>query len=389
MDTFETGGVVELLRATVAINSVNSAMGGVPDSEARLGEYLAASASSSGFDVRSFPVTGFGANVVVLFERGRPLPWIVFDSHLDTVPVAGMSIDPFGAEIRDGRLWGRGACDTKGSGAAMLAALRRYAKESEGANNVALLYSVDEESGMRGIRAFIRDGIPALGIGIQGMIVGEPTRLRAVVAHNGVSRFRIRTKGVAAHASDPSLGKSAISAMIKIVDSLENRYAPGLRSSHPLTGKSVLSVNTIQGGSAWNVIPDGCEVQVDRRLIPGQRPALARSELASELERIRGEHPEVDFELDCTHESPPLAPDDSAALLPAVARALRSADLPSEGGGVPYATHAGELAAAGLPAIVLGPGDAAKAHTKDEYIDLAELGRSVEVYLAIMRGASG
>jgi len=376
--------VVELLQSTVRINSVNSNVRGRPGSEDELIAFLEAVARSFGLDTRRCPVEGYGTNLLVLYERQRGLPWLLFDSHADTVAAEGMSIDPFAGEMRDGRLWGRGACDTKGSGAAMLWAACAYAASGVGPNNVAILYSVDEEWGMRGIRSFLAQDYPKLGFTFRGAIVGEPTLLRAVVAHGGICRFRVATKGVAAHSSNPSLGRSAISAMMRILEAVESRYVPSLQASHPLIGRAQCSVNTIRGGIASNIIPDRCEIEVDRRMVPGEQPEEVARLFGRALAAVKEEHPEVEYILESIFEAPPLSADGSAALVAMVQGVLRGMGLPPEPSGAAYTTHAGSYAAAGLPAIVIGPGDLAKAHTADEWIDLAELERSVGVYRGIM-----
>ena len=198
-----TKHVKSLLQAMVGFDTVNSAISGKPDAERALSVYLDDLAKSMGLDTRRLPVTGEGFNLLVTHQVDGQAPWLLFESHLDTVSVDKMTVDPFAGRIVDGRLYGRGACDTKGTGAAMLCALSRYRKRG-GPNNVAILFTLDEEIGKTGVRTFVASQLPGLGWRPAGVIVGEPTRLRAVVAHNGVVRWRIRTEGVAAHSSDPS-----------------------------------------------------------------------------------------------------------------------------------------------------------------------------------------
>ena len=170
--------VVSLLSEMVSIDTVNSNISGRPKAEEPLVGLLESYAERSRFSTHRLSVPGQSDELLILYERDPSLPWLLFDSHLDTVSVEGMSIDPFAATVSDGRLWGRGACDTKGSGAAMYVALERYAESGGGSNNVMLLYSVDEEQGMSGIRAFTQAHLVSLKRDIVGVIVGEPTRLR-------------------------------------------------------------------------------------------------------------------------------------------------------------------------------------------------------------------
>ncbi len=376
--------VVELLAEMVSHDTVNSAISGRKAPEAGLVSRLERLALDHGFAARKLPVPGQSAQLLISYERDPSSPWIMFDSHLDTVSVEGMSIDPFAGSIREGKLWGRGACDTKGSGAAMFAALVRYA-ESPAANNVMLLYSVDEEQGMSGIREFTENHLPALVRRIKAAVVGEPTNLKPVVAHNGVQRFTLATLGVAAHSADPNRGRSAISDMARLILDLESAYIPALGAIHPLTGKAQCSINVIRGGTAVNIIPDRCEVQIDRRTVPGEVSRDVASSLRRHLLSYRERHPQVQFELTPSIETPPLTPHNDGSFLEIVRSTLSTYGVPDEPVGVRYATHAGDLCAAGLSCIVLGPGNIDQGHTKDEWIDIDELETAVPIYFDIMK----
>ena len=126
---------------------------------------------------------------------------------------------------------------------------------------------------MGGARAFARDDLPRLLPRLRGIVVGEPTLLRPIVAHNGVIRWRTTTRGVAAHSADPSRGRSAIAAMVKVIGALESGFIPLATRSHPLTGRAAASINVIRGGTAVNIIPPSCEIHCDRRTAPGEDAA--------------------------------------------------------------------------------------------------------------------
>jgi acetylornithine deacetylase len=386
MSHTEPENVVELLASMVSIESVNPTFSGDGGGESKVMEYLTFVAAVFGFSVRRLPVANRGENLLVICERDPNRPWVLFDSHIDTVSADNMVIDPFGAVIHDGKLWGRGSCDTKGSGAAMLWALHEHARAGEYLSNVAVLFSVDEEVAMRGIRSFIDNDYSTLGFGRPGVVIGEPTRLRLVVAHNGMCRMRVRTRGVAAHASCPAAGKSAISSMARIITGLEQGYIAELDRSDELTGRAQCSINTIRGGSAANVIPDLCEVEIDRRMVPGEDPDEVVAGLRSALSSIRQTFPEIDYEMDVFALSPPLTRNPTSPLADAVRRALSRESLPADEIGVPYSTNAGDLGRKGIDTVVFGPGDVAQAHTRDEWIDMEELRQSVRVYRAIMAG---
>ncbi|NIL96607.1 MAG: M20/M25/M40 family metallo-hydrolase [Planctomycetales bacterium] len=295
-----------------------------------------------------------------------------------------MTIEPFEGKVADGRIFGRGACDTKGTGAAMLWALKEAVAERRLEVNVALLYTIDEEAGRSGVRAFVDHHLEGLGWRPAGVVVGEPTSLRMVTAHNGTVRWRIRTQGVAAHSSDPPQGRSAIRSMTIVMDALERQYIPTLDASHPLVGKAQCSVNLIRGGTLINVIPESCEIWLDRRTVPGEDGRAVAGAVESILERVRQQHTDLEVVQDPPTIEPALSPDLNREFASRIGRVLDSLDMASEAVGAKYGTHASSFASAGLPAIVLGPGQIAQAHSAQEYLTLDDLHRGVEVYRKLM-----
>ncbi len=376
---------VDLLAAMVRIDTVNGHISGRSAAEAELAAYLEQVAAASGLSAARLPLGGDGANLLVSLQVRREAPWLLFESHLDTVAVAGMTIDPFAARVADGRLYGRGACDTKGSGAAMLWALRQYAAAAARPNNVAIVYTVDEEIGKAGVRAFAGGQLAQLGWRPAGVIVGEPTQLQPVVAHNGIVRWKIHTRGRAAHSGDPARGKSAISMMVRVVDRLEQEYVPSLRASHPLTGKAQCSINVIHGGTQVNVIPAHCEIEVDRRLVPGEDPAEVLPAVESLLAQLRRQHPDLVVEQGPPFIDPPLDPAGGEQFTAGVVAALETAGLRAVPTGMFYGTDASQFAELGIPAVVLGPGNIEQAHTLDEWLELEQLERGVTAYRALMQ----
>ena len=377
----------ELLKTMVAFDTVNSNISNRADAELPLAIYLEDLARAIGLTVQRLPVAGRGFNLLVSYQVDARLPWLLFESHLDTVTAEGMTVDPFAGYVHDGRLYGRGACDTKGTGAAMLWALRDYADNADaGGNNVAIVYTVDEEIFKTGVRTFVEKHLPLLDWRPVGVIVGEPTRLRPVVAHNGVVRWSITAVGRAAHSSDPSRGRSAISAMTKVVAALEKQYIPGLVAVHPLTGKAQCSINMIQGGVQINIVPEHCEIHLDRRVVPGEDPEDVLPAVESVLEALRSTDPN----LHVVQSAPamidsPLDPSGGEAFAEYVRQVLLQMNCAAELRGVGYGTDASSFGRVGLSAVVLGPGDIAQAHTAEEWIDLNELQRGVEVYGALMQ----
>ena len=372
----------EVLECMIAFDTVNGALSRKPHPERDLAIFLEKLAKSWGLSTRRRPVSGENFNLFITCESDPDADWLLFDSHIDTVSTEGMDIEPLVAKTEGNRIYGRGACDTKGSGAAMLWALRNFAQSSVRRLNVGLLFSLDEESGMTGAAAFTRGGLRELQAcsRILGIVVGEPTEMRPVVAHGGLVRGKIITCGRSSHSSDPSKGISAISKMVKVVEAFESRYIPSINVAHPLAGRAVASINTVRGGSQVNIIPDRCEIEFDRRLMPGESTQSVFREIEMFLETL----PENNsLSLEPTFTLEPLNPAGHGAFLDFVSSALRRQGADATPIGAPWATNASHYNTR-CPAVVLGPGDIAQAHTKDEWLDLAQLELAAEIYLELM-----
>jgi acetylornithine deacetylase len=286
-------------------------------------------------------------------------------------------VPPFTLTARGDKLHARGACDTKGSGAAMLWALREYSTLPVRPRHAGVLFSVDEEARMTGAQSFAAHPLKDFPK-LRGIIVGEPTRLRPVVAHNGALRWRSITRGVAAHSADPTKGRSALTAMLPVIAALESKFIPLANRDFPLTGRAAASINVIRGGTAVNIIPDHCEIHCDRRLVPGEDAAKVIAERDAALTGLAVEH-------DQQYLAPPLPPGSSTALHDWMKPAFAACSLDAAPTGAPYATNASHYAAGGAPVLVLGPGDIAQAHTKDEWLERSQLLAAAALYGAILR----
>jgi acetylornithine deacetylase len=286
-----------------------------------------------------------------------------------------MTIDPFAAEIRDGKLYGRGACDVKGSMAAMLFALERLNRERpSSASNVILACTVDEEFTFLGVQQLVKSGIQA-----DFAVVAEPTRLNIVDAHKGVVRWKVTSKGKACHSSRPELGENAIYRMGKLLLSVE-QYAEALRGSRndPRLGPPTLSVGRIDGGTSVNTVPDRCTIEIDRRLLPGESAEDAFGHFRDYLATQKM----LDFPFECEPpwlSCPALNPTNSAEAIQRLGDAIKSVRGHFEVIAVPFGTDASSIAEKGIPSVVFGPGDIAQAHTCDEWIDLAEVEMASEI----------
>lgn len=380
---------VDLLQAMVRHDTVTPRTSGRADAERKLGDYVAAVAESWGLEVQRLPVEGCAPNVLVTHQQDREAPWLLLDSHLDTVGTAEMTVDPFAAEVRDARLYGRGACDTKGSGAAMLWAMRKVAAAKSAASNVALLFSVGEEVCQVGARSFLENDLEQLPWRPAAVIVGEPTSMQITRATNGFVRLRIVTIGHAAHSSAPEQGRNAVSDMARAIVALEEQYIAKLSQQHALTGRSTCSINIIRGGTEHNVVPERCEVTVDHRLVPGQCAEDAVAQIRRVLDELAAGDGGFAYRIEGVEFAAPFTPDLNGRLSEQAAAALQAAGVEASIHGAPYTTNANHHAAHGLAALVIGPGNIAQAHTKDEWIALEQLELGVRGYQALMETSLG
>jgi acetylornithine deacetylase len=372
----------------VSFDTVNEYTSGLDFPERAMMEYLETIAKAWGLETSrlSIPASALAAsyNLLITYEVSKSAPWIVFESHADTVSVDGMTVNPFHGQVQDGRIYGRGTCDTKGSGAGMLWALKEYMQISSCPNNIAVLFVTDEEATKTGATAFVQMQLGHLNWKPTGVIVGEPTMCQPVVAHNGVIRWKINTKGIAAHSSNPSNGQSAISAMAKLVLQFEKEYCSKISLNHPLTGEAACSVNTISGGSSVNIIPDFCEIEIDRRTLPGENSEQVLKEIKAVLDSIALQDPTIIIGTSAPFIDYQLDPTVNRGFATQISEILIGMGFSGEQSGAGYGTDASTYSIAGIPAIVLGPGSINQAHTKDEWLEIAELDKSVSAYKQIM-----
>lgn len=388
----------ELLGELVAIESVNPALPGGGPGETGVAARVERYCGELGLEVVRQDVLPGRQNVIARLGVPAASRTLVFEAHMDTMVLSPMSRqEALVPVVREGRLYGRGACDTKGSLAAMLLALQALLPLRERLPcEVLLLGAVDEEVTFEGARTFARAGVERLGFAspvppLAGAVVGEPTALQPVIAHKGMVRFRLQAHGRAAHTSTPERGENAIYAMLALIDGLRGELEPVLaQRTHPLLSPPTLTVSRIWGGVAVNVVPDSCTVEIDRRLNPGERAEDALREIDEALARVAARHEpplrytrHEPFVVDYALETPP----DAAVVRAALDACAQVLQQPVQPQGVPYGTDASKLWVLGrVPAVVLGPGDIAQAHAAGEYVELRQVVLAVEIYARIALG---
>ena len=382
----------ELLCQLIAVPSVNPMgrdLSGPTYFEGRLSDWLMNYFASIGAECEQIEVMPGRANVIARFDSPGATRTMLWDAHQDTVPVDNMTIAAFEPEVRDNRVHGRGAADVKGGLAAMLHAFTRLVKERPaGAANVVLSCSCDEEFTTLGIRDLVTywesdcTKSRLLREKPDVAIIAEPTDLNVVIAHRGVVRFRVHTIGRACHSSDPTQGRNAIYTMARAVCYLED-YASWLPKSvpfHPLCGRPTLSVGRIFGGQSVNIVPDKCTIEIDRRLVPGEEPAVAWSTHREKLLERFGPNITID---EPWISSPGLSNKDNSAIASALLKSIEKTVDSRRTLGVAYCTHASTLNVAGVPSVVFGPGSIDQAHTVDEFIEVQQLEQAAAIYFDV------
>ncbi len=355
--------VVELLQALIRIPSVNP--DGQPGTD-QVGEQACAELVGTflekcGAHVEMQNVLPGRPNVIGKFPTQRETKSrVVFAPHTDTVSIAGMTIPPFAAELRDGKVFGRGASDTKGSMAAMLWALWKMREKIAAlSHEIWFIGLAGEEAGQHGAKAFCAKHHADFAL------VGEPTNCDIVHTHKGSMWLTLRARGVAAHASTPERGDNAIYKMADAIHWLRDELAPRLAELRdPVLGSPTMNVGTISGGSKTNIVPDLCTATVDIRTVPAQDTGALLSDFAARF-------PSLEI---VTKQSQPLFTDPAHPMV---------ALLEGAGGkcvGAPWFCDAAIFAQAGIPAVAAGPGSIAQAHTNDEWIAVDELERGVNFY---------
>jgi acetylornithine deacetylase len=325
---------------------------------------------------RSYNPERTKANLFASFGEGPG--GVVLSGHTDVVPVDGQawSSDPFQAEIRDGKLFGRGACDMKGFIAVVLAQAEAFGR-ARLRSPIHVALSFDEEAGCLGIAPLLRD-LAEAGIQPDGCVVGEPTSMEMVTAHKGGRVYRCTVHGRAAHSSLTPRGVNAIEYAARVISFIQDlswrEEAQGPRLDGLDVPFSTISTNMISGGNGKNIIPARCEFFFDYRYVPGKPPEefieQIRAYIAEHLEpRMKRAHPQAGVELELTGSIPGLSPEEQSGIAE-LARALLG---PRPSAKVSYGTEAGFFQQAGIPSIVCGPGSIEHAHKADEFVPLAQL----------------
>jgi acetylornithine deacetylase/succinyl-diaminopimelate desuccinylase family protein len=391
----QTHPVIKTLTDLVRINSVNpNYEAGVP--EAQMADFVEQFFATRGIETWRQLVYPNRPNVIARIPGRNPQRRIVLEAHMDTVSTVGMTIDPWNPEIRDGKLYGRGACDTKGGMAAMMHAVAALAENQVTPEcDVLFAATIDEEFSYRGVVALC----DSLGPGIvdphilsketpprnpwtaEAAIIAEPTELMLVVASKGLVRWKIETCGKAAHSAKPHLGVNAIQHMAHIITAIEQDTLRLSKSAHSLLGPATCNIGIVRGGVQVNFVPDRCEIEIDRRLLPGETRETVLAHYQQLIDSVAAKHPGMDVAMHSPMLSDrPLETDADSAAVKTMAKVLSDMGMDASLMGVPFCSDASKFGAIGIPSMILGPGSIDQAHAAVEYIECSQVIQAAEVY---------
>lgn len=358
---------VELTRELIRFDTINP-----PGREEAAARHLGNILAAAGFECSYIPLAEGRPNLVARIGGSGTKPPLAFTGHTDTVPLGlqPWSVEPLAAEVKGGRIWGRGASDMKGGVAAFVAAAVQMAPKLTATPGIVLYITAGEETGSEGAFVLTRRGIRGEA---GALVVAEPTSNRPLVGHKGALWLKATTTGATAHGSMPEKGVNAVYKAAKAISKLEEFGFNVAR--HPVMGAPTLNVGWVHGGINVNSVPDKAEIGIDIRSIPGQRHARIKEEIATTLGEEVALETLVDVESVWTEPSDPWL-----RHVFAVCEAVRQ--IAPVVASAPYFTDASALTPAlgGVPTVVLGPGPAEMAHQTNEWCEIAKIEEAVEIY---------
>jgi len=373
------GDPVALTQAMVAIPSVNPYLEDGGAGEEALARQCGAWLEEWGYDVELSEVVPGRWNVLAR-RGGSGGPGLILNGHLDTVGVEGMTCSPFGGALKDGKGWGRGACDMKGGLSIILATAADLAKEEHPGELVVAL-TADEEHASIGMQAFSETIV-----GPTAAVVCEPTNLAVMPAHKGFLWVNAEFRGKAAHGSRPDEGVDAIlhaGHFMAALSGLEARLLGGAR--HPLLAYPSFHAGTIEGGSAPYVYPHHCKLVLERRTLPGEEPSAIMDEFREVLEELRERIPGMDAELTAALFRPGTEVPVEGDLVQALLAAIEAEGLDGRVEAMTAWVDAAFLNEIGIPAVCFGPGSIAQAHAAEEWVPVEELGSGARILTRFAR----
>ncbi|MEX2608025.1 MAG: ArgE/DapE family deacylase [Kiritimatiellia bacterium] len=367
--------LIELLSSLIAVPSVNPAHCSDPDitGERRMADVIEHLFTERGLVIERLDPTGEDRPAVIgRCNTSDPRRTLMVEMHLDTVGVADMTVPPFQATIRDGKLYGRGSCDMKGSMAAFLHALTPERVEACRKQGVELMVvaAPDEETGTHGASHLVQ-----LGIKADMAIILEPTRCLPVIAHKGAFWYDVELRGRSGHGSQPASGVSTNAALARFLPELLNIHQRLAETSpHPLLGASTLNLGRIEGGQTYNIIPERTRLHLDRRVVPSENAEAFVEEIQQLLEDLTQQGLLCGGSITLNQNTLPFATSPDAPLVTQLQAAITQVTgSPAPAQGTSWVSDASPFGQVCGQTLVFGPGDIAQAHTDNEYITLEQL----------------
>ena len=364
--------IAKWLSRLVQIPSVTPDQGGPragETGEAKLAAQIAGWFQDLGGTVRQQAVLPNRANTYGVWH-GTSDQWLAVDVHIDTVGVEQMTGDPFSGDIQAGRIHGRGAVDTKATLGVILAILEQMQQSGlQPSANLLIAATVDEEIGATGAPA-CATWMQAEQIPVSQLIVAEPTLCTPVYGHKGVARFTLDIAGQAAHSSQPELGQNAITAMARIISAFDDEHTRLQTISGPL-GSPSLTVSLVEGGTGINVVPDHCQISVDRRVVAGENA----TEIIDALSTIAQSASPLSITQTVLHAQNAFLQDPDTPLVHQLSE--WSGQTPEV---APYGTNAWAYTHLDCECIVIGPGSIDQAHGAEEWVEIAQLEKMSDIY---------
>ncbi|MEM2760781.1 MAG: M20 family metallopeptidase [Nitrososphaerales archaeon] len=303
---------------------------------------------------------------VVGLLRGKNSNAILLNGHIDTVPegdISKWSMDPFSGAIKDGYLYGRGSVDMKSS----LALMIHVAEFTESDATVLLMFAIGEERAEPGTSTLL-SWIKKFDLRIKYGLVMEPTALQIATSQKGAVWFKIKSRGKAAHASLPSKGINAIDIAYDIIKVIPQYAKKISNETHPVAGAPTCSITMINGGIKENVIPDSCEIVIDRRLVPGE----SSSEVVKELSLLLRKN-QLNCEIMKLGARDPVELTKDSMLARIILNVMHKLNIQSNTTCFAGATDNEHIVSSGIESLVWGPGDLTLAHAINERISVSEV----------------
>jgi succinyl-diaminopimelate desuccinylase len=371
----------ELINLTSELVKIPSITG----NEGAIAEFLEGKMRALGLTTNRYEPEAGRPNIVGILHGTEGNPKIILNGHMDTVPPGNLddwTFEPYGGEVQDGKLYGRGSCDMKGGIASTLMAVKAIVDSGTRLKGDIIFSPVvdEERGGYKGTKYLVDKGI----LGDQALIA-EPSQLNILIAHKGDLGLDLTIHGKAAHAANPDMGLNAIHKMTYVIDNILRipKTFNWDRKIHRLVGPPTIGISVINGGLQRNMVPDKCSCIIDRRVVPVLESIdEARREIVAEVDRLKSLDPQLKAEIKTLLEVEACEIKEEEQIVQTLRSCFREyMQREPKITGVSYFTDAHFLVnQAGIPTAMFGPGSIDRAHAVDEYVEVDQLIDASKIY---------